>query len=115
MLPIHLGLLNSEASTASQTSSILKDLLSHHVDPKSFSTPKDKQFDNECQESMEASAMKSICAIFENTLSAIDGVPNEHILGVISVLFLKLGMCMPFITIFCSIMLSLENFTKFNL
>ncbi|KAG6694233.1 hypothetical protein I3842_09G038600 [Carya illinoinensis] len=85
------GLLNSEASTASQTSSILKDLLSHHVDPKSFSTPKDKQFDNECQESMEASAMKSICAIFENALSAIDGVPNEHILGVISVLFLKLG------------------------
>lgn len=114
MLPIHLGLLTSEANTASVTSSILKDLLSHHVDPKSFLTLKDKQFDNEGQEGIEASAMKSICAIFENTLSAIDGVPNEHILGVISVLFLKLGMYMPSTTIFCSIMLSLENFTQFN-
>ncbi|XP_062164895.1 protein FAR1-RELATED SEQUENCE 5-like [Alnus glutinosa] len=42
------------------------------------------------QESMEASTIKSICAVFENALSAHNGTPNEHILGVISVLFIKL-------------------------
>ncbi|KAE8098771.1 hypothetical protein FH972_016809 [Carpinus fangiana] len=81
------GLLTSEASTASQASSILKELLSRHVDHKFL---KDKPFDDELQESIEASAVKSICAVFENTLSALNGIPNEHILGVISVLFLKL-------------------------
>ena len=42
-------------------------------------------------ESTESSAIKSICAVFENALSTYDGIPNEHILDVISVLFLKLG------------------------
>jgi hypothetical protein len=41
------------------------------------------------QESMEASTIKSICAVFENALSAHNGTPNEHILGVISVLFIN--------------------------
>jgi ribosomal RNA-processing protein 12 len=79
----------------------LKDLLSHHVDHKFLLTHEDKPFDDEHQESMEASTIKSICAVFENALSAHNGTPNEHILGVISVLFIKLGMYM-FIPIFSS-------------
>lgn len=42
-------------------------------------------------ESEEAGAIKSTCAIFDNALSSYDGIPNEHILAVISHLFLKLG------------------------
>jgi len=83
----------------------LKDLLSHHLDHKFLLTHEDKPFDDEHQESMEASTIKSICAVFENALSAHNGIPNEHILGVISVLFLKLGMYM-FIPIFSSKILS---------
>lgn len=85
------GLLTSEASTASQASFILKDLLCHHVDCNFPLTDKDKPSDNESQESTEASAIKSLCATFENALSALNGIPNEHVLEVISVLFLKLG------------------------
>ncbi|KAK4580618.1 hypothetical protein RGQ29_024312 [Quercus rubra] len=40
---------------------------------------------------MEASAIKSVCLIFENALATYSGTPDEHILGVITVLFLNLG------------------------
>lgn len=85
------GLLTSEASSASQASSILKELLGHHIDHKIFLIDEDQPFDGVNQESMEASAIKSTCGIFENTLGACNGTPNEHILAVISVLFTKLG------------------------
>ena len=75
-------------------SSILKELLSHLVDYKTLLTDKDKPSDDESQESMEASSIKSVCLIFENALGAYSGIPVEHILGVISVLFLNLGMYM---------------------
>lgn len=87
-----LGLLSSEANIASLASSILKELLSHLADYKTLLTDKDKPSDDEGQESMEASAIKSVCLIFENALATYSGIPDEHILGVITVLFLNLGM-----------------------
>ncbi|XVF07210.1 hypothetical protein REPUB_Repub06bG0119000 [Reevesia pubescens] len=78
-------LLTLEASTASQASVIMKDLISHHIDLNSFSA------DNNGLGSEEVDAIKSICAIFENTLASSDEVPNEHVLAVLTVLFQKLG------------------------
>ncbi|XP_060668704.1 uncharacterized protein LOC107431734 isoform X2 [Ziziphus jujuba] len=79
------GLLTSEASTAAHASVILKQLINDHVDQASL------VIDDGGQEKVEASEVKSICSIFENCLSTCDGNPNEHILAVISALFLKLG------------------------
>lgn len=75
------------------------------MDHKFLSSLEDKPVDDESEESMEASAITSICTVFENTLVTLNGTPNEHILGVISVLFLKLGMYMLFLSLqraFCS-------------
>ncbi|XVF56162.1 hypothetical protein PTKIN_Ptkin06aG0095200 [Pterospermum kingtungense] len=78
-------LLTSEACTASKASDIMKELISHHLDLKSFSA------DNDGLGSEEADAIRSICSIFESALSSSDGLPNEHILAVLTVLFKKLG------------------------
>ncbi|KAL1075665.1 hypothetical protein V6Z11_D11G380100, partial [Gossypium hirsutum] len=79
------ALLSSEASVASHASDIMKELISQHIDLKSLSS------DNNGLGSEEADAIKSICSIFENTLSSSDGIPNEHVLAVLTVLFQKLG------------------------
>ncbi|OMO71321.1 RRP12-like protein-like protein [Corchorus olitorius] len=76
-------LLTSEA-TASQASAILKELISHHIELKSYSA------DNDGIGNEEADAIKSICAVFENTLNSTDGIPNEHVLAVLATLFQKL-------------------------
>ncbi|XVE61118.1 hypothetical protein DITRI_Ditri06bG0014200 [Diplodiscus trichospermus] len=79
------GLLTFEASTASQASDILTELIRHHIDLKPFSA------DSNVLGSEEADAIKSICSIFENALSSSDGLPNEHVLAVLTVMFQKLG------------------------
>ncbi|KAK4281892.1 hypothetical protein QN277_013336 [Acacia crassicarpa] len=86
-----VGLLTSEASTASQASSILKDVLKRHVRPLSLLIDPNQISCGRSQESFEGSALKSTCAVFENALSSGVGIPNEHILSVISVLFVELG------------------------
>ncbi|XP_017977564.1 PREDICTED: RRP12-like protein isoform X2 [Theobroma cacao] len=78
-------LLTSEASTTSLASVIMKELISNHIDLKSFSA------ENNGLGSEEADAIKSICAILENTLSSSDGIPNEHVMAVLTVLFQRLG------------------------
>ncbi|KAM1306574.1 hypothetical protein ACFX2H_008940 [Malus domestica] len=85
------GLLTSEASTASHASDILKELISQFVDQKSLLVGESQPSDDEAQETMKASALISICTAFEDALRTCKGVPNEHLLGVISALFLKLG------------------------
>ncbi|KAM2437141.1 hypothetical protein EV1_014215 [Malus domestica] len=45
---------------------------------------------------MKASALILICTDFEDALSTCKGVPNEHLLGVISALFLKLVLAANF-------------------
>jgi ribosomal RNA-processing protein 12 len=89
---LNLGLLTSEGNTASQASSILNDMLKHRVRSQSLLISPDQTFDDDSQLSSEGDAIKSTCAVFENTLSATDGIPNEHLLSVISVLFIELGM-----------------------
>ncbi|RVX09572.1 hypothetical protein CK203_012400 [Vitis vinifera] len=84
------GLLTSEASTASQASTILKELIKHHMDQRTLLINGSIPF-QDASENTESSAIKSICAVFENALNTCDGIPNEHVLDVISVLFLKLG------------------------
>lgn len=88
----NLGLLTSEGNTASQASSILNDVLKHRVGPQSLLIGTDQTFHENSQQSAEGNAIQSTCAVFENALSATDGIPNEHVLSVISVLFLELGM-----------------------
>lgn len=84
------GLLTSEASTASQASNTLKELINFHIRCNCL-TIDNESVDDEVKHSMESSAVKSTCAIFENVLSSCGGVPNEQSLAVISALFRKLG------------------------
>ncbi|XP_054815831.1 uncharacterized protein LOC129315791 isoform X2 [Prosopis cineraria] len=86
-----MGLLTSETNTASQASSILKDVLKRHVHPLSLLIDTDQLSCGRSGDSFESSALKSTCAVFENAISSGVGIPNEHILSVISVLFLELG------------------------
>ncbi|KAG5555725.1 hypothetical protein RHGRI_006388 [Rhododendron griersonianum] len=84
------GLLTSEASTAAQASDILKELINSHISGNLL-TIDNKSVDDEVLCTMAANAIKSVCVIFENELSSCGGIPNEHILSVMSVLFHKLG------------------------
>ncbi|KAK7355184.1 hypothetical protein VNO80_14432 [Phaseolus coccineus] len=86
-----IGLLTFEGNTASQASSILSDVLKHHIGPLSMLMGTDQTFHDSSLERVKADAIKSTCAVFEDALSSTDGVPNEHVLSVISVLFLDLG------------------------
>ncbi|KAK7267351.1 hypothetical protein RIF29_20020 [Crotalaria pallida] len=86
-----VGLLSLEGNTALRTSSILNDVLRNHVGPQSLSIDKGQISHENSEKSIEGNAIKLTCAVFENALSAADGIPNEHILSVISVLFLELG------------------------
>ncbi|XP_028125593.1 uncharacterized protein LOC114322483 isoform X2 [Camellia sinensis] len=83
------GLLTSEASTASQASNTLKELINFHI-RRNCLTIDNESVDDEVKHSMESSSVKSTCAIFQNVLSSCVGVPNEQSLAVISALFRKL-------------------------
>ncbi|XP_058723958.1 uncharacterized protein LOC131595592 [Vicia villosa] len=85
-----MGLLTSEANTASQASSILKDVLKH-LHGSSILLNTYETFHDDSSPSLEGDAIKSTCAVFESTLSATDGLPNELLLSVIHLLFLELG------------------------
>lgn len=85
------GLLNFEGNTASQASNILNDVLKHHISHLSVLMGTDQTFHDGSLERVKADAIKSTCSVFEDALSSTDGIPNEHVLSVISVLFLELG------------------------
>ncbi|CAK9182413.1 unnamed protein product [Ilex paraguariensis] len=84
------GLLLSEASTASQASQILQELINCHID-RNLLIIENQPVDNVAVCNTETTAIISTCTIFDNVLSSCGGIPNEHILAVLSVLFLKLG------------------------
>ncbi|XP_014514666.1 RRP12-like protein isoform X1 [Vigna radiata var. radiata] len=86
-----IGLLNFEGNTASQASNILNDVLKHHISHLSVLMGTDQTFHDGSLERVKADAIKSTCSVFEDALSSTDGIPNEHVLSVISVLFLELG------------------------
>ncbi|XP_062003932.1 uncharacterized protein LOC133721362 [Rosa rugosa] len=85
------GLLTSEARTASHSSAILKELISQHVDLSSLLVNENQPFEDEGENIIKSNALRSICAIFEEGLNSCKGLPDEHLLDVISALFLKLG------------------------
>ncbi|KAL5810487.1 hypothetical protein ACOSQ3_027197 [Xanthoceras sorbifolium] len=86
-----VGLLTYEASTASQATIIMKELISSFPDKRTLFIDENISFEDGSQESEEVTAVKSTCAVFESVLGSYSGIPNEHILAVISLLFLKLG------------------------
>ncbi|KAI3806558.1 hypothetical protein L1987_22467 [Smallanthus sonchifolius] len=83
------GLLTSE-STATKASNILKEMINHHIDVEVlFSSEKMLANENNV-ESKESRIVKSLCDELLKVASTNKGIPNEHILAVISALFLKL-------------------------
>ncbi|WOG91007.1 hypothetical protein DCAR_0310255 [Daucus carota subsp. sativus] len=84
------GLLTSEVPTASHASDYLKELINLHIDVRNILISESQLIETEDLSKMD-SVVKSICAVIGNLLSASDEVPNQHILAVISVLYLKLG------------------------
>lgn len=89
-LLICLGLLTSETTTAAQTSIHLIELINYHIDATNKLTTEEQLVENAAVCEME-SAVNSTCAVFSELLSSCGDVPNEHILAVVSALFLKLG------------------------
>ncbi|KAL5539474.1 hypothetical protein UlMin_042962 [Ulmus minor] len=111
------GLLTSETMVASHAAIILKELVNDHVDPKNLLIDDNQPFD-EGKETIEATTVKSTCAVLENCLMNCDGEPNEHTLVVISALFLKLGgtsyFCMRNILLKLADLMTLSSGGKFN-
>ncbi|KAK0598624.1 hypothetical protein LWI29_036449 [Acer saccharum] len=86
-----VGLLTYEDSTASQATVVMKELISQFADKKTLLIDENLSFQDGSQKSEEVTAVKSTCVIFESILDSYSGIPNEHILEIISLLFLKLG------------------------
>eukprot|EP00257_Ricinus_communis_P021555 XP_015581076.1 RRP12-like protein isoform X2 [Ricinus communis] len=84
------GLLTCETAAASQASNIMKEMINHYIDKKKLMTDESLSFEDVNQETVEADVIKLTCSVFENTLSSCNGLPSEHLLEVISALFLNL-------------------------
>ncbi|XP_024982279.1 RRP12-like protein isoform X1 [Cynara cardunculus var. scolymus] len=84
------GLLTSEA-TATKASIIIKEMINDHIDVDILSSSKMMLADENYVDSKESRILKSLCDMLLKVLSTNRGIPNEHTLAVISVLFLKLG------------------------
>ncbi|KAL8261647.1 hypothetical protein R6Q59_025696 [Mikania micrantha] len=84
------GLLTSE-STATKASKILKEMINSHIDVEVLLSSEKMPADENNVESKESRIVKSLCDALLKVASTHKGIPNEHILAVISVLFLKLG------------------------
>ncbi|GMH20162.1 hypothetical protein Nepgr_022003 [Nepenthes gracilis] len=86
------GLLTFEDDIASHASNILKVLIYHNIETPKMPCSRSQPVNDEVTSVFETNAgMTSICSIFENLLRSSVGIPNVHILGALSVLFLKLG------------------------
>ncbi|RAL48664.1 hypothetical protein DM860_000984 [Cuscuta australis] len=78
-------------ATVLPASLILKRLIQLHVDKEIIPSTKKQTVDCNNTNDPEFAAMESICAVFHNILRSSDGIPNEYILQIVSILFLKLG------------------------
>ncbi|KAJ8755545.1 hypothetical protein K2173_022124 [Erythroxylum novogranatense] len=85
------GLLTCESAAASQASEILKQVIKQYIDRDTFLSEDNQSFRRLNQESEEAESIRETCSILENNMSSCNGILNEHLLGVISVLLRKLG------------------------
>ncbi|CAM8895857.1 unnamed protein product [Rhodiola kirilowii] len=80
----------SNTGSAIHASSILKQMISQYVDRPDASCTNIEQFTED--EYHDRPPVLGLCRLFEDVLKRCEGIPNEHILGVVSVLFLKLGI-----------------------
>ncbi|GAB4843865.1 hypothetical protein Ancab_013827 [Ancistrocladus abbreviatus] len=85
------GLLIIEDDTASQASNILKDLINNHINSVKLPSTASQHVNDEATSGVNPNAVTSICSVFENLLDTLVGIPNGHMLDVLSFLFLKLG------------------------
>ncbi|XP_049390514.1 uncharacterized protein LOC125854949 [Solanum stenotomum] len=90
------GLLTRPENIALPASNILKEMINAHIDVKKFLTGKKQAVDDEALSSSEFETVKAICLVFENVLLSSSEYPNDHILAVLSVMFLKLGEVLDF-------------------
>ncbi|WMV23855.1 hypothetical protein MTR67_017240 [Solanum verrucosum] len=90
------GLLTRPENIALPASNILKEMINAHIDVKKFLTGKKQAVDDEALSSSEFETVKAICLVFENVLLSSSEYPNDHILAVLSVMFLKLGEALDF-------------------
>ncbi|XP_071909471.1 uncharacterized protein [Coffea arabica] len=72
-----------------EASNILQELINIHIDGKVILAIQGQVKDDK-PTFIERTAVKSICGVFENLLTTQVGIPNEQLLQVIYVLFLKL-------------------------
>ncbi|WOK99110.1 RRP12-like protein [Canna indica] len=84
------GYLDVDINTAEVVAEILKDLINVHIDLKLPMATMSQLCNNVDSDSPEANAIVSICSGLNNMLDDCS-CPTEPMLGVISVLFLKLG------------------------
>ncbi|XP_072961421.1 uncharacterized protein [Typha angustifolia] len=89
------GNLCSDANSSKDAASILKELISFHINQSIFMTAANQTCNYE--HLPEATAIVSICSSFYEILSTCD-LPSENILTVLSMLFLKLGEFSYFFT-----------------
>ncbi|KAL5719973.1 hypothetical protein ACHQM5_012691 [Ranunculus cassubicifolius] len=73
------GVLAFEAYS-SQGADIIREMINKHLDGNTFKVSAE-----------DSSAIASTCIVFEDILSGSKGIPNEHVLAVVSELFYKLG------------------------
>ncbi|CAN4107230.1 unnamed protein product [Withania somnifera] len=90
------GLLTRPENIALPASIILKELINGHIDGKKFLTSKKQALDDEALSSSEFKAVRAICLVLENMLLSSSGYPNDHVLAILSVMFLKLGEVLDF-------------------
>ncbi|KAM3200327.1 hypothetical protein P3L10_032689 [Capsicum annuum] len=75
---------------------ILKELINGRIDGKKFLTGKKQTVDDEALSSSEFEAVKATCLVFEYMLLSSSEYPNDHILAILFVMFLKLGEVLDF-------------------
>ncbi|KAL0453112.1 UNVERIFIED_CONTAM: RRP12-like protein [Sesamum latifolium] len=85
------GLLSSEADVALQASSMLRELINHHIDGKSLLNTENQDMEDKATNNAEIKAVETTCTTFYNLLSASSQIPSEHFFSVVAFLFLKLG------------------------
>ncbi|GAB2267034.1 hypothetical protein Dimus_002018 [Dionaea muscipula] len=82
------GLLTFEDDTASRASNILKDLINNLTGRFSSSS---SSVSDEITRNVQSNVVSSMFSAFEVLLDSCAAIPNEHVLDVLSALFLNLG------------------------
>ncbi|KAI0497430.1 hypothetical protein KFK09_020654 [Dendrobium nobile] len=85
-----IGYLGSDSDTSKLVADILKELINFHINQSLFRLNKGQSDNYKMESSPEAAAVASICSVSDKMLKKCI-FPTEHMLEVMSVLFLKLG------------------------